>query len=178
MENKKLKLDQLNRVDLNTFKTQEKQDIVLILDNIRSLNNVGTFFRTGDAFNVKKIYLCGITGTPPHRDIHKTALGSTDSVEWSYFDEAISLVQTLKSQQTKVFAVEQTAQAIQLQHAKRVFNEPIALIFGNEVDGVQQNLIDLADDVLEIPQFGTKHSLNVSVSLGIVLWEFTRRNLT
>lgn len=178
MENKKLKLDQLNRVDLNTFKTQEKQDIVLILDNIRSLNNVGTFFRTGDAFNVKKIYLCGITGTPPHRDIHKTALGSTDSVEWSYFDEANSLVKTLKSQQTKVFAVEQTAKSTQLQHAKIRLNEPIALIFGNEVDGVQQNLIDLADDVLEIPQFGTKHSLNVSVSLGIVLWEFTRRNLT
>jgi tRNA G18 (ribose-2'-O)-methylase SpoU len=177
MEHKKLKLDELNRVDLETFKSQEKQDIVLILDNIRSLNNVGTFFRTGDAFNVKKIYLGGITGTPPHRDIHKTALGSTESVAWEHCENALSLVHALKTEKTKVYAIEQTQNAVMLQNSPRISNEPIALIFGNEVDGVQQALIDASDCVIEIPQFGTKHSLNVSVSLGIVLWEFTRRTL-
>lgn len=177
MEHKKLKLEELNRVDVETFKNQEKQDIVLVLDNIRSLNNVGTFFRTGDAFNVKKIYLCGITGTPPHRDIHKTALGSTESVAWEYCEDALALVQALKNDDIQVYAVEQTQNSILLQNSPRINHEPIALIFGNEVEGVQQNLIDAADCVIEIPQFGTKHSLNVSVSLGIVLWEFTRRGL-
>jgi len=175
MEQRKLKLEELNRVDVETFKHQRKQDIVLILDNIRSLNNVGTFFRTGDAFNVKKIFLCGITGTPPHRDIHKTALGSTESVDWEYCADALDLIKNLKHQQVQILAIEQTQNAVQLQNAKRAAQAPIALIFGNEVEGVQQQLIDLADSVVEIPQFGTKHSLNVAVSLGIVLWEFTRR---
>lgn len=177
MENRKLKLDELGRVDINTFKNQEKQDIVLVLDNIRSLNNVGTFFRTGDAFSIKKIYLCGITGTPPHRDIHKTALGSTESVDWEYRDSAESLVKEFKLSGVKVFSIEQTSNSVFLHLADRKPNEPIALIFGNEVEGVQQALIDSSDAVIEIPQFGTKHSLNVSVSLGIVLWEFTRRAL-
>jgi tRNA G18 (ribose-2'-O)-methylase SpoU len=177
MAHKKLKLDELNRVDVETFKSQEKQDIVLILDNIRSLNNVGTFFRTGDAFNVKKIYLCGITGTPPHRDIHKTALGSTESVAWEYCEDALSLLVALSAENTKVYAIEQTQNSVFLQNSPKSNNESIALIFGNEVEGVQQTLIDASDCVIEIPQFGTKHSLNVSVSLGIVLWEFTRRGL-
>jgi tRNA G18 (ribose-2'-O)-methylase SpoU len=177
MEHKKLKLEELNRVDVETFKNQEKQDIFLVLDNIRSLNNVGTFFRTGDAFNVKKIYLCGITGTPPHRDIHKTALGSTESVAWEYVEDTLALVQALKNNDIQVYAVEQTQNSILLQNSPRNNQEPIALIFGNEVEGVQQVLIDASDCVIEIPQFGTKHSLNVAVSLGIVLWEFTRRGL-
>ena len=177
MERRKLKLDELNRVDVDAFKSQEKQDIVVILDNIRSLNNVGTFFRTGDAFNIKKIFLCGITGTPPHRDIHKTALGSTESVDWEYYQDVLELVNHLKSNGVKVYAVEQTEQSMMLQHASAEENKPLALIFGNEVEGVQQALIDVADGVIEIPQFGTKHSLNVAVSMGIVLWEFTRRSL-
>lgn len=177
MENKKLKLDELNRVDVDTFKIQEKQEIYLILDNIRSLNNVGTFFRTGDAFNIKRIFLCGITGTPPHRDIHKTALGSTESVDWEYYENASALVDSLKNQGVKILAIEQTENSTWLHEASRENGEPIALIFGNEVEGVQPELIDKANGVIEIPQFGTKHSLNVSVSLGIVLWEFTRRGL-
>ncbi len=177
MEHKKLKLDELNRVDVDTFKQQQKQDIVLILDNIRSLNNVGTFFRTGDAFNIKRIFLCGITGTPPHRDIHKTALGSTESVDWEYWESAELLMDELKGSNTRIYAIEQTENATLLQNAPREGHEPMAFIFGNEVEGVQQKLIDKAHGVIEIPQFGTKHSLNVSVSLGIVLWEFTRRLL-
>jgi tRNA G18 (ribose-2'-O)-methylase SpoU len=177
MENIKLKLDELGRVDVSTFKNQEKQNIVLVLDNIRSLNNVGTFFRTGDAFNIKKIYLCGITGTPPHRDIHKTALGSTESVDWEYRESAESLIKEFKSFGIKIFAIEQTSNSVFLHQTDRKPHEPIALIFGNEVEGVQQALIDLSDAVIEIPQFGTKHSLNVSVALGIVLWEFTRSSL-
>lgn len=177
MENKKLKLDELNRVDVATFKSQKKQEIVLVLDNIRSLNNVGTFFRTGDAFNIQKIYLCGITGQPPHRDIHKTALGSTESVDWEYRENALDLIHELRAQQFKIFALEQTENSVQLQNIVYQENTPIALIFGNEVEGVQQALIDESDEVIEIPQFGTKHSLNVSVSMGIALWEFTRRGL-
>lgn len=177
MERRKLKLDELNRVDVEAFKSQEKQDIVVILDNIRSLNNVGTFFRTGDAFNIKKIFLCGITGTPPHRDIHKTALGSTESVDWEYSQDALQLVNSLRANRVKVYAVEQTEQSLLLHQTSAGGNDSMALIFGNEVEGVQQALIDVADGVIEIPQFGTKHSLNVAVSMGIVLWEFTRKTL-
>lgn len=174
MENNKLKLDELNRVGVSAFKQQQKFDIVLILDNIRSLNNVGTFFRTADAFNVKKIYLCGITGCPPHREIHKTALGATESVDWEYYEDAIALIHELNAQQTHVVAVEQTSASESLQKLNWNGATPLAFVLGNEVDGVQQEIIDLAAQTLEIPQFGTKHSLNVSVATGIVLWECVR----
>jgi len=175
LENTKLKLDELNRVDIETFKGQEKFKLILILDNIRSLNNVGTFFRTGDAFNVQKIFLCGITGCPPHRDIHKTALGATESVDWEYASSTEELAWKLKQQGVKIYAIEQASNTLPLQNLNWKKEETIALVFGNEVDGVQQSVIDLANAVVEIPQYGTKHSLNVSVSLGIVLWECVRQ---
>jgi tRNA G18 (ribose-2'-O)-methylase SpoU len=146
----------------------------LILDNIRSLNNVCTFFRTGDAFNVMKIFLCGITGCPPHRDIHKTALGATESVEWEYVEDPLALVERLQSEGIEVCAIEQTSETVFLQNLNWSSEKPIALVFGNEVDGVQQAVINASNRVIEIPQFGTKHSLNVSVATGIVLWECVR----
>lgn len=175
MENNKLQLDELQRVNVETFKRQDKFNIILILDNIRSLNNVGTFFRTADAFNVQKLYLCGITGCPPHREIHKTALGATESVNWEHKSCALTLVKELQSNNIQVFAIEQTSQSEFLQHFLWDGNSPIAFVLGNEVDGVQQEIIDLANGTLEIPQFGTKHSLNVSVATGIVLWECIRQ---
>jgi tRNA G18 (ribose-2'-O)-methylase SpoU len=175
LENKKLKLDELNRVDVDTFKGQDKFPIYLVLDNIRSLNNVGTFFRTSDAFNVEKIFLCGITGCPPHRDIHKTALGATDSVDWEYAENILILVERLKSEGIEVCAIEQTSETVSLQDLNWSPDQPIALVFGNEVEGVQQAVIDASNKVIEIPQFGTKHSLNVSVATGIVLWECVRK---
>ncbi len=174
MENNKLKLDELQRVDLETFKHQEKFNIILILDNIRSLNNVGTFFRTADAFNVRKLFLCGITGCPPHREIHKTALGATESVDWEHRSDALELVKELQNNKVKVIAIEQTSQSEFLQNFSWDGKETVAFILGNEVDGVQQEIIDMADNTIEIPQFGTKHSLNVSVATGIVLWECIR----
>lgn len=174
MENKKLKLEELNRVTIDTFKEQDKFKIYLILDNIRSLNNVGTFFRTGDAFNVQKIFLCGITGCPPHRDIHKTALGATESVEWEYIDDVLNLVERLKSEGVEVCSIEQTNDTVSLENLNWTPESPIAFVFGNEVDGVQQEVINASNRVIEIPQFGTKHSLNVSVATGIVLWECVR----
>jgi tRNA G18 (ribose-2'-O)-methylase SpoU len=174
-QNKKLKLWELGRVSNEEFKSQEKFPIILVLDNIRSLNNVGTFFRTGDAFNVQKIYLCGITAQPPHRDIHKTALGATDVVEWEYVESTVDLIQKLKGADVRTLVLEQTEQTTMLQKLEWNGEAPVALIFGNEVDGVQQEVIDRCDEVIEIPQFGTKHSFNVSVSAGIVLWELVRR---
>jgi len=173
-QNKKLKLWELGRVSNEEFKTQEKFPIILVLDNIRSLNNVGTFFRTGDAFNVQKIYLCGITAQPPHRDIHKTALGATDTVEWEYAESTVDLINKLKNDGVRTLVLEQTEQTTMLQSLKWDGEVPVALIFGNEVEGVQQDVIDACDEVVEIPQFGTKHSFNVSVSAGIVMWELVR----
>jgi tRNA G18 (ribose-2'-O)-methylase SpoU len=174
LENKKLKLDELNRVDVDTFKHQDKFNIYLVLDNIRSLNNVGTFFRTGDAFNVMKIFLCGITGCPPHRDIHKTALGATESVDWEYAEEALALVERLQSEGIEVCAIEQTSETVFLQNLNWSSEKPIALVFGNEVEGVQQAVIDASKRVIEIPHYGTKHTLNVSEATGNVLWECVR----
>lgn len=174
-QNKKLKLWELGRVSNEEFKTQEKFPIILVLDNIRSLNNVGTFFRTGDAFNVQKIYLCGITAQPPHRDIHKTALGATDTVEWEHVESTVGLIKKLKDDGVRTLVLEQTEQTTMLQNLEWNGDAPVALIFGNEVEGVQQDVIDVCDDVIEIPQFGTKHSFNVSVSAGIVLWELVRK---
>ena len=175
--NKKLKLWELGRVSNEEFKAQKKFPILLILDNIRSLNNVGSFFRTGDAFNIEKIYLCGITACPPHRDIQKTALGATDSVEWEYVASTLELAKKLKAEGVTIFTLEQTEKTTLLQQVSVDKDQRIALIFGNEVDGVQQEVIDMCDEVVEIPQFGTKHSFNVSVSAGIVLWEMVRGRL-
>ena len=167
---KKLKLDELNRIDLNEFKTSQKIPIVVVLDNIRSMNNIGSVFRTCDAFRIEKILLTGITATPPHRDINKTALGSTESVNWEYFNNSIEAVNLLKKDDYKIFAVEQVDKPIFLNNFKWNLDFKIALIFGNEVFGVSDELLPLCDGAIEIPQIGTKHSLNISVSAGIVLW--------
>lgn len=172
--NRKLKLWELNRPSVEEFKAGRKFPLILILDNIRSLNNVGTFFRTADAFNVEKIYICGITAQPPHREIQKTALGATESVEWEYVDNIESLIKTLKNKNIKICSVEQTEQTEMLQEFRIASSQKYALVMGNEVDGVSQRVIDISDHILEIPQFGTKHSLNVAVCCGVILWEFVR----
>lgn len=173
--NKKLKLWELDRVSEREFKSQDKFPITVVLDNIRSFNNVGSFFRTSDAFNVKKIILCGITPVPPHRDIQKTALGATESIEWMHVQNTLDAVKNLQSEGVHVFAIEQAEETIMLQDIPHLAQEEFALVFGNEVDGVAQDVIDACDGVIEIPQFGTKHSLNVSVCAGIVIWEFAKK---
>jgi 23S rRNA (guanosine2251-2'-O)-methyltransferase len=173
--NRKLKLWELDRVSEDEFKNQSKYPITVILNDIRSLNNIGSFFRTADAFNVYKIYLCGITAQPPHREIHKTALGATDTVTWEYRESIVDLVKELKASGMKVCSIEQAEETTPLQEVALLPQEQYALIFGNEVNGVDQEVIDLSDYILEIPQFGTKHSLNVSVCAGVVLWEFAKR---
>ena len=172
--NKKLKLWELNRPTVEEFKAQEKFPLVVVLDNIRSLANVGTFFRTSDAFNVSKIILGGITAQPPHREIQKTALGATESIDWEHHENLVEIVRKYKSEGYIIYAIEQAEETTLLNKVKVEDNQKHLLIFGNEVDGVQQELIDLADIVVEVPQFGTKHSLNVSVCAGVVLWEFVR----
>lgn len=167
--NRKLKLTELNRVSVEGYKSQKKTPIIVILDNIRSLNNIGSFFRTSDAFNIEAIYLCGITATPPHREIQKTALGATDSVDWFYNENTLEVVDVLQSKGYKVYSIEQAENTISLESFE-YNNEPIALVFGNEVKGVEQKVIDASDGCIEIPQFGTKHSLNVSISYGVVAW--------
>ncbi len=175
MRNKKLKLWELDRVSEAEFKAQAKHPLIVILDDIRSLNNIGSFFRTGDALNIEKIYLCGITACPPHRDIQKTALGATETMDWEYRADIDALVQELKEQGTFVCSIEQTEQTTLLQEVHQLEAERFALVFGNEVNGVRQSVVDQSDVVIEIPQFGTKHSFNVSVCGGIVLWEFVKR---
>ena len=172
--NRKLKLKELNRVSVVEYKQQDKTPIIVILDNIRSLNNVGSFFRTSDAFNIEAIYLCGITATPPHREIQKTALGATDSVDWFYNENTLEVVDVLQSKGVKVYAIEQAENTISLENFD-YDNEPIALVFGNEVKGVEQKVVDAADGCIEIPQFGTKHSLNVSISYGVVVWHLVNQ---
>jgi len=173
--NKKLKLWELERVSEAEFKSQKKFPITIVLDEIRSLTNVGSFFRTCDAFNVEKIYLCGITATPPHREIQKTALGATETMQWEYRETTMEVVEELKAKGVKVCSIEQTEQTTLLQEVKDLPNEQYALVFGNEVNGVNQDVINASDYIIEIPQFGTKHSLNVSVCAGIVMWEFTKK---
>ena len=174
--NRKLKLDELNRVSVQEFKNQKKLPIIVVLDNIRSLNNIGSFFRTSDAFNIEAIYLCGITAQPPHREIQKTALGATESVEWKYFETTEQALVELKENEFLIYAIEQTENSIYLQEF--TYNlEKIALVFGNEVEGVGQNVINLSKNSIEIPQFGTKHSLNVSISYGVVLWHLANQGL-
>jgi len=174
ISNKKLKLWELNRISDQEYRLQAKIPVIIILDDIRSLNNIGSFFRTADAFCIEKIYLCGITACPPHKDIHKTALGATEVVTWEYHSSIIDLVTGLKLQGYAVYAIEQATETIELQKIKDLENQPYALVFGNEVNGVKQDIIELSNGVIEIPQFGTKHSLNVSVCAGIVLWEFCK----
>jgi len=172
---RKLKNSELNRISLEEFKNSKKTPIAVILDNIRSLNNIGSVFRTSDAFLIEKILLCGITAKPPHKDIHKTALGATDSVNWEYIESTTDAVNTLKKDGYIIISIEQTEKAIMLQDFTLEKDKKYAVIFGNEVKGVQQEVVNMSDYAIEIPQIGTKHSLNISVSAGVVLWEFFRK---
>lgn len=171
MKNRKLKLQELGRISVDEFKTANKTPIIIVLDNIRSLNNIGSVFRSSDAFRIEKIYLCGITAQPPHRDIHKTALGATESVEWEYVEDTVALVQSLKNDGVLTLSIEQAENSLKLDEFTPKSNQKYAIIMGNEVDGVQQSVINESDFVLEIPQIGTKHSLNISVCTGVVLWD-------
>ena len=168
---RKLKNSELDRLSIEDFKKAKKMPIIIILDNIRSLNNIGTVFRTSDAFLIEKIYLCGITATPPHKDIHKTALGSTDTVAWEYVESTLDLVKKLKNEQIKICAIEQAENATMLNNFTIEANTKYALVFGNEVKGVAQEVVNASDHIIEIPQFGTKHSLNIAVSCGVVVWD-------
>lgn len=172
---RKLSLKELNRSTAAEFKQQEKHPIVLVLDNIRSGLNVGSAFRTGDAFALEKIYLCGITARPPHKEILKTAIGATESMDWEYTEKTSDLVTDLKKNGYKVWAVEQAEGSTALQDFPSQTDDKIALIFGNEVKGVSNEVMNLVDGSIEIPQFGTKHSLNISVCLGITVWEIFRK---
>jgi tRNA G18 (ribose-2'-O)-methylase SpoU len=163
-------MEELNRMNIAEFKQSVKYPVVVVLDNVRSMNNVGSVFRTCDAFRIQEIYLCGITAQPPHKDIEKTALGATQSVDWTYFDSTQEAVKRLINDDYAVFAIEQVEKSILLNEFDSEDYKKLALIFGNEVMGVEQNVIDLCHGCIEIPQFGTKHSLNISVSAGIVLW--------
>lgn len=171
--NEKLSMDDLGRMNSEEFKRTPKHKIVLVLDNIRSLNNVGSVFRTADAFLIEAIYLCGVTGTPPKPEIEKTALGATQTVEWKYFKTTQDAINDLKTKQYYIASVEQAKDSVMLNNFQKP-QKPLALVFGNEVYGVEQEIINQSDVVIEIPQYGTKHSLNVSVSIGIVLWELIR----
>ncbi len=168
---RKLENSELDRLDVAGFKQAEKSPIILVLDNIRSLNNIGSVFRTADAFLIKKIYLCGITATPPHKDIRKTALGATESVEWEYRKSTLEVIEELKHAHVRTIAVEQAEQAIMLNEFEVNPKESLALVFGNEVKGVSQEVVSACEEVLEIPQYGTKHSLNIAVSVGVVVWD-------
>jgi 23S rRNA (guanosine2251-2'-O)-methyltransferase len=172
---RKLKLTELGRISVNEFKESEKTPIIVVLDNIRSLHNVGSIFRTSDAFRLEAVYLCGITSTPPHKEIHKTALGAEDSVEWYYFNETTDAVKKLKQEGYLLIGIEQVEGSTGLNTFYPDTKSKYAVIFGNEVKGVDQKVIDQCELCLEIPQFGTKHSFNVSVTAGIVLWELSKK---
>ena len=168
---RKLKNSELKRLTVEEFKQSAKTPLIIVLDNIRSLNNVGSVFRTSDAFLIEKIYLCGITAKPPHKDIHKTALGSTETVNWEYFESTLELVKTLKKEGVELISIEQAENSTMLNDFKTSKDTRYAVIFGNEVKGVSQEVVNESDHVVEIPQFGTKHSLNISVSVGVVIWD-------
>jgi len=172
---RKLKNHELGRKNIAEYKAATKTPIIVILDNIRSLNNVGSVFRTSDAFLIEKIYLCGITATPPNKDIQKTALGATDSVDWEYVEDALSLLTKLQKDKVKIISIEQAENSSMLTDFSIKEKERYAVIFGNEVKGVQQELVSASDYCVEIPQIGTKHSLNISVSVGIVLWDLFKK---
>lgn len=168
---------ELNRLDVEQYREAEKIPLIVVLDNIRSLNNVGAVFRTADAFLIEKVCLCGITAVPPHKEIHKTALGATESVDWEYHKSTLELVNRLRSEQVRVISVEQAEHSTFLQDFTPERDIRYAVVFGNEVKGVEQEVVNASDHCVEIPQFGTKHSLNISVSCGIVLWDlFSKMN--
>lgn len=166
-------MNDLGRLSSDEFKATQKNKIILVLDNIRSLNNVGSAFRTSDAFLIEAIYLCGVTGTPPKPEIEKTALGATETVSWNYFKTTQEAINDLKLKGYFIASIEQAKNSVMLNQFQKP-NKPLALVFGNEVYGVEQEIINQSDACIEIPQFGTKHSFNVSVSMGIVLWEMLR----
>jgi 23S rRNA (guanosine2251-2'-O)-methyltransferase len=168
---RKLSNDELNRKSVPEFRASDKSPFIIVLDNVRSLNNVGSIFRTADAFLVEAVYLCGITATPPHREIHKTALGATESVAWRYYDSAAEAVGQLKAKGYLIVSVEQADEAVALDNFNTEAGRSYALVFGHEIRGVSEEVVNLSDACIEIPQYGTKHSFNVAVSAGIVLWE-------
>ena len=168
---KKLKNSELSRLSIDEFKNSSKTPVIVILDNIRSAHNVGSVFRTCDAFLIDKIILCGITAIPPNKEIRKTALGSSESVDWRYYKNTEEVIMKLKKKDYQIIAVEQANKSIKLESFKPENEKKYAIIFGNEIKGISQKIIDNSDSVIEIPQFGTKHSLNVSVSAGIVIWD-------
>lgn len=168
---RKILNEELGRISAIEFKQSDKSPFVVVLDNVRSQNNIGSVFRTSDAFLVQAICLCGITACPPNKEIHKTALGAEDSVDWHYFENTADCIQNLKSQNFTIVAVEQAENSISLRKIKLNQNQKYALVFGNEVKGVDQEIVDLCDACIEIPQFGTKHSFNIAVSAGMVIWE-------
>ncbi len=172
---RKLKVEELNRISIEEFQEAKKIPMVIVLDNVRSQNNIGSVFRTSDAFRVEEILLCGITATPPNTEIHKTALGAEDSIKWRHFDDTISAIQELKAEGYTIFSIEQTENSISLESIKLDKIRKYAVILGHEVHGVQQSVIDASDGCIEIPQYGTKHSLNVSVTAGIVIWDFFKQ---
>ena len=172
---RKLENKELERKTVDDFKQAEKTPIIIILDDIRSLHNIGSVFRTSDAFLIEKIYLCGITATPPNKEIHKTALGATETVAWEYQKDVLSVIEKLKNESVEVFAIEQVENAIFLQNFEIDKNKKYALVFGNEVYGVNQKAIEICNGTIEIPQLGTKHSLNISVSAGIVVWDLFQK---
>lgn len=175
MEHRKLKITELNRISAEEFKKVDKLPLVVILDNVRSLHNIGSVFRTSDAFRVECIYLCGITATPPHPEMHKTALGAEFTVDWKYVNNAVEAVDNLRQEGYVVFSVEQAENSIMLEDIQLEQGKRYAVVLGNEVKGVQQEVIDHSDGCIEIPQYGTKHSLNVSVTAGIVIWDLFKQ---
>jgi tRNA G18 (ribose-2'-O)-methylase SpoU len=172
---RKLKNNELGRISVDEFKTIKKTPLIVVLDNIRSLNNIGSVFRTSDAFLIEKIYLCGICATPPNKDIHKTALGATESVAWEYVEDTLTLIENLKAQKVKVLAIEQAEDSTKLNTFFPEENQKYAIVMGNEVKGVQQEVVNASDFCIEIPQLGTKHSLNISVTTGVVIWDLFQK---
>jgi len=172
---RKLRNEELGRKSVEEFRREKKIPLVVVLDNIRSMNNIGSIFRTADAFLVEKLILCGITATPPHRDIHKTALGATDSVVWEYYEDIAAVIKLYRDVGYFVAAIEQAEESIMLQDFLPKPDQKLVIIFGHEIRGVQQKVVDLCDAAIEVPQFGTKHSLNISVCAGIVIWDLYKK---
>ncbi|MBC7865654.1 MAG: RNA methyltransferase [Bacteroidia bacterium] len=172
---RKLKNEELGRLSVEEFKSAEKIPLIIVLDNVRSLNNVGSIFRTADAFRLQAVYLCGCTGVPPNKEIHKTALGSTETVSWKYFKTTAEALTDLKTSEFKICAIEQAENSVSLSSVQFPATEKLAFIFGNEVYGVEQEIVSASNLCIEIPQLGSKHSLNISVSVGIVIWEIARK---
>ncbi len=175
---RKLENDELDRKTIEDFKNSKKTPLIIVLDDVRSLHNIGSVFRTADAFLVEKIYLCGITASPPNKEIHKTALGATETVAWEHVESVVALIEKLKAQNIQVFAIEQVENATFLQHFETQKNQKYAFVFGNEVFGVNQKAIESCDGSIEIPQLGTKHSLNIAVIAGIVVWDFFKKTIS